>query len=277
MKNSLLLIVCAIGCFVSSESWGQNAAGGQDAAEVAKAVIEAMGGQEALESIHLLQFDFVVSRDGQELSRRKHWWDRRSGDYRLEGVTREEKEPYRVIFNVHSKEGRAWQGSEELAGEELAKELENAYGRFINDTYWLLMPWKWLDPGVHLTREEERSIDGKAFDVVKLDFDDGTGLTSGDIYRGYVSQDTGLMERWEYVLQTEDGSPGDQEPTVWDWTDWKELDAGVKVSVAKRRVAGESDGPEVIIGTPVHRADADVSDEEMQELMHPATSLAEEK
>ncbi len=272
MKKTRISVTCVVLTVLTSAIWAHDLSANFQATKVANDLVEAMGGREILDSIRLLQFDFVVSRDGAELSRYKHWWDRSSGDYRLEGVTREESLPYRVLFNVNTKEGRAWKGNEELQGEELASQLEHAYGRFINDTYWFMMPWKWLDPGVHLTYEGEKNLGDRSFDVVKLNFDDGTGLTSQDVYWAYVSKDTGLMERWEYVLQTDDGLPGAKEPTVWEWMDWQELPVGIKVAAPKRRVA---DGPEVIISTPVHRADSTITDDEMREIMYPAPLVTE--
>jgi DNA-binding beta-propeller fold protein YncE len=114
-----------------------------------------------------------------------------------------------------------------------------AYGRFINDTYWLLMPWKWLDDGVNLTYEGERQVDGRTYDVVLLTFDTGVGLTSGDRYWGFVSRETGLMDRWEYVLQKEDGSPGDGAPTAWTWGGWRDAGGGVRLATRKERIGGE--------------------------------------
>jgi hypothetical protein len=138
-----------------------------------------------------------------------------------------------------------WIGDRELTGDELAQSLETAYGRFINDTYWLLMPWKWLDPGVHLTAQGTAEVDGAACDVVELTFGD-VGLTSGDRYLGYVDRGTGLMRRWSYVLQEEDGTPGSAEPTVWNWEGWRRVEPGVWFAERKVR---QGDGPPTAIVT----------------------------
>ena len=182
--------------------------------------MKAMGGLEAYEAQRVMAFRFAVLRDGEELSNWLHIWDRFDGRYRLEGKTRE-GEFLRVLLDLDTKEGEVWVGDKELPAEEAASYLEYAYGRHINDTYWFLMPWKWLDPGVHLGYEGEKTIDGEVFDVVHLSFDDGTGLTSGDQYWGYVSRNDGLMKRWEYLLQNEDGSPGTGDRTAYLWEEWK--------------------------------------------------------
>ena len=53
-------------------------------------------------------------------------------------------------MNVNTKEGSAWLKGKALEGEEQKKPLERAYGAWVNDTYWLLMPYKLRDPGVIL-------------------------------------------------------------------------------------------------------------------------------
>ena len=266
----VLLTSCVVGStlFTTSDARAES---DPEAVEVAHRLMDAMGGKEAWDAQRILSFRFAVMREEEELSNWLHFWDRTTGQYRLEGETGEGT-PLRVLFNVNSKEGEVWLGADKVAPEEAETYLERAYGRFINDTYWFMMPWKWLDPGVHLTYEGEKNLGDRSFDVVKLNFDDGTGLTSQDVYWAYVSKDTGLMERWEYVLQTDDGLPGAKEPTVWEWMDWQELPVGIKVAAPKRRVA---DGPEVIISTPVHRADSTITDDEMREIMYPAPLVTE--
>ena len=230
------------------------------AVAVADRVMEAMGGRDAYEAARLLRFDFQVSRGDESYPPRRHWWDRHTGAYRLEGST-PEGEPYRVLFDVHTRQGDAWVGTRPIEGDELASMLERAHARFINDTYWLLMPWKWLDPGVHLAWEGERTTDGVTHDVVRLTFDAGTGLTSGDRYWGFVNRETGLMERWEYVLQQEDGSPGEGPPRAFLWTGWEPSEAGILLSTSK---PGLGEGPRIEIAFPVAEARSDVAEEELR-------------
>lgn len=239
------------------------------AVEVALRSMAAMGGQERLAAARLLRFDFAPVRDGKVTGSYHHWWDRHRGAYRLEGVSKEGV-PYRVLFDVNSKQGRAWLGARELAGEELVHWLEVGYGRFINDTYWLLMPWKWLDPGVNLGYEGKKTVDGQEYEVVTLSFESGVGLTSNDRYWAYVSTTTNLMERWEFVLETEEGAPGSAAPTAWAWEGWKDTAAGVKLSTAKRRLA---EGPAVQITHPVAELRADVTDEELAGIFNPTEPL----
>ena len=209
-----------------------------EAVVVAEHLMDAMGGRETYDNTRYLTFRWGVERDGEVASPFLHSWDKWTGDYVLEGTNREGK-PYRVVFNVNDRTGAATVDGVAAEGEQKDQLLEYAYGRFINDTYWLLMPWKWLDPGVNLAYEGIETIDGNEYDKVKLSFGD-VGLTSSDVYWAYVSRRTGLMERWAYVLQDEEGNPGAGDPSVFAWTEWTEAgDTGLRFSLYKPRVGGE--------------------------------------
>jgi hypothetical protein len=204
---------------------------GDPASALAQRTLDAMGGNKSFAGLRTLAFDFVVERDGKEAARWHHLWDRWDGRYRVEGVNREGKH-FLALFNVqHRGEGQVWLDGVALSGEDLAKALDRAYARFINDTYWLLMPAKLLDPGVHLSLEDPEEKDGKTYDVLRVTFDDGVGLTPHDTYWAYIAKDTGLMERWEMVLTGQ--KP--EERSAYTWTDWESVD-GVKLAMKKAAV-----------------------------------------
>ena len=107
--------------------------------------------------------------------------------------------------------------------------LAEAYGRGVNDTYWLLMPFKALDPGVKLAFEGERKLEGATFNVFRLTFDK-VGLTPGDTYWAWVNTVSHRMEVWSYHLQ---GTPAEQAPSVFAWEDWKEF-GSIHLSLDRR-------------------------------------------
>lgn len=198
------------------------------AVAVARKTLEAMGGEQAFAKLRTLKFDFVVERNGKEVARIHHVWDRWDGRYRIEGKNREGKS-FLTLFNVQKPgDARAWLDGTELAGDDLKKAAERGYGRFINDTYWLLMPAKLQDPGVNLASEGETQKDGKTYDVVRVTFADGIGLTPKDTYWAYVSKESGLMERWEFVLTGQEAK--DRE--AYAWTDWQTV-GGVRLALSK--------------------------------------------
>ena len=193
---------------------------------LAKKTIEAMGGQEAWEATRYLRFTFAGVRT--------HHWDKHQGRHRLEGKTRD-GESYVVLSDLGSKEGRAFKDGVELTGDEAAQMLEMAYGAWINDTYWLAMPFKLFDPGVHLEYEGTEDIDGTAYDKVKMTFDD-VGLTPKDTYWIYFNPETGLVDRWSYFLQD---WPASRTATVWNWSGWQSF--GNLLLAPERTMVGDED------------------------------------
>ncbi|HEY5610731.1 MAG TPA: hypothetical protein VIL97_05975 [Thermoanaerobaculia bacterium] len=164
---------------------------------IAARAFEVMAGP-AWEKARHIAFTFNVERDGKIVASYPQRLDRYTGDYQVSGKDREGRD-YVVNVNANTREGRA-----KLAGAEVAEPkelLETGYRRFINDTYWLLMPLKLRDPGVTLESAGTRDDPcGNAWDVVKLTFD-SVGLTPGDQYWVWVNRDTGLSDWWEMRLQ----------------------------------------------------------------------------
>lgn len=169
---------------------------------------QALGGRPAWDNTHYLRFSFA--------GRRTHWWDKWSGRHRLEGQTKEGQH-YVVVENVNTKEGTAWLDGKKLEGEKAAEMVKNAYGAWVNDTYWLLEPYKLRDPGVNVAYDGEETIDGKTYDKLAVSF--GTvGLTPGDRYWVYVNRATGLVDRWAYILES---MPKEGPATAWLWEGWQ--------------------------------------------------------
>lgn len=182
------------------------------AAAIADQVMDALGGKKAWDDTHYLRFDFGVEKDGK-FQGRSHTWDKWTGRYRLEGKTPEGKS-YVTLMNVNTKEGATWMDGQKLEGEEAKKALDRAYGAWINDTYWLLVPYKLKDPGVTLKYGGEEKGEGGTWDKLVLSFD-SVGLTPRDKYWVYVNRDSHLVDRWDYVLKGEKVPP-----TRWEWKKW---------------------------------------------------------
>lgn len=178
------------------------------AEQIAKAAMQAMGGENAWNSAHFVRFDFIVTAGGQMRASRSHLWDKWSGRYRFEQKTNEGKSQV-ILFNVKDQQGSVYLDGGKMQGEEAAAALKGAYGAFINDMYWLAMPWKWLDQGVSLKYMGPQEREGKKCDVVELTFK-AVGITPGDMYHAYVDQGSKLMTYWEYTLQS--GQKG-----AWKW------------------------------------------------------------
>lgn len=177
---------------------------------LADSVMEAMGGREAWDSVRYLTWSFF--------GRRRHVWDKWTGDLRIEGTDRDTGEPWVTLMNLGSGEGRAWSGGVEITEPTaLAERLDAGEAAWINDSYWLLMPYKLRDPGVTLRYlGEGEMLDGRAAEVLQLTFED-VGRTPENKYRVYVASDSGLVEQWDYYADAADEEPRFQLP----WHDWK--------------------------------------------------------
>ena len=182
------------------------------AGEVAHQMMAAMGGEDAWNAAHFVRFDFKVKAGGKLVADNAHLWDRKDGRYRLERTTKDGKREV-ALFSIgpyeQSKEGRAYLDGKALEGEPARKSLEDAYASYINDTWWLCMPWKWFATGVNLKYLGAKTQGKETDDEVQLTFDH-VGLTPGDMYHAFVSQQSHLMTHWDYVLQG--GDKG-----AWDW------------------------------------------------------------
>jgi len=196
------------------------------AMEIAEKIVVALGGAENFKAVRYLSFHFVVERDSERTSDWRHDWDRFTGDYRLEGKNNKGEELL-MTFNVNTKQGEAFNNGRIVQGEELATLLDFAYGRYINDTYWLLMPYKLRDPGVILSFDGEETVNDQVFEIIKLTFTPSAGLTPQNVYRVFVDPATSRIHRWEYFQ--EEGS----EARPASWLHWRSFD-GVTLATERR-------------------------------------------
>lgn len=208
MRRSLLRAAALVAVAATTNLTPTLAATDPKAATIADQVMTELGGRQAWDETRYLRFGFG--------GRRQHWWDKWDGRYRLEGKNKE-GQSYVVLMNLNTRAGAAWLDGQPLQGEALAKQLENAYGAWVNDTYWLLMPYKLRDPGVNLASDGEEKIGDATYDKLALSFEN-VGLTPGDRYTAYIDRATHRMDRWEYILQSD---PPGQAPTAWLWLDWQ--------------------------------------------------------
>ena len=118
---------------------GFNAEGSDSRAiELADRVMARLGGRAAWDETRYLTWRFFGGR--------RHVWDKWTGDHRLEDGE------LIVLSNLHDHHGRAWRSGEEILDpDSLAVVLDKAYANWINDSYWLVMPYKLKDSGVTLT------------------------------------------------------------------------------------------------------------------------------
>ncbi len=206
----VLMLSLAGGSFSGAQAPGKEP-GKRDAKaeQVAAAMMQAMGGEQAWKAAHFIRYDFNVIRGGKPVMERSHLWDKWSGRHRLERKTKEGKSEVILFTDANARRGAVYREGVKLDGPEAEKSLLSAHAAYINDMYWLAMPWKWMDPGVNLKYLGPKTRGNETYDVVELTFGN-VGLTPGDKYRAFVSRSSHLMTHWEYTLQSKDKGS-------WDW------------------------------------------------------------
>lgn len=188
------------------------------ATEIAGQVMDALGGQRAWDGLRGLRWSFGVSVNDSVKSERRHSWDKSTGQHRVEGVNRAGQEF--VIFHTvgDTTQGSAWVDGVAIEGDSLHKLVKRAEALWINDTYWMLMPYKLRDPGVTLAWAGDTTIAQQHFDRLALSFDN-VGMTPGDRYWVWVERNSRRVTRWDMVLQ---GAP--PEPRSYTWEGWEQKD-----------------------------------------------------
>ncbi len=136
---------------------------------IADEVMSAMGGHKNWDDTRYITWQFFGFR--------LHVWDKWTGDLRFE------QGEMTVLMNIHSKEGRVFVAGEAVSDPDtIAAKLEHGYRAWINDSYWLVMPYELKDSGVTLSyRGVEKIEDGPPADSPELTFKE-VGVTPQNKY-----------------------------------------------------------------------------------------------
>lgn len=165
-------------------------------------VVAAMGGIDNYNNTRFIKWDF---------GKRILYWNKWTGDVRIENPEKEH-----VIFvNINTLQGKAFEKGVLIKDEAQTKKLLNQAKRWwINDSYWLVMPWKLQDPGVTLTYiKEDKLANGQKADVLQLTFN-SVGVTPDNKYLVYVDQTDHLIKQWDFFKNFNDAKPKFSKP--WD-------------------------------------------------------------
>lgn len=178
----------------------QNAAinsGNVDGEALAKEVHEAAGAP-ALSSIAMVSFRFVVERGDELVFEAKHTWDRLGRRDRVRWMGSQGRK-IDALVSLDTKRAQVWVDGVAASREQSEALQAKAYGRWVNDVYWLFFPLKLMDPGVIKTREQDRVLNGHTYRILRLNFLN-VGLTPGDVYWLFITE-AGEVARWEMSLQ----------------------------------------------------------------------------
>lgn len=176
---------------------GFNAAASDSRAiALADSVMAAMGGRQAWDNTRYIRWNF--------LGRRSLLWDKNGNRVRID--IPDENTVYLLDMNTGT--GRVRQKGQELSQpDSLAKYLGRAKSIWINDSYWLVQPFKLKDSGVTLKYGgREQTPDGKPAEVLELTFEN-VGDTPQNRYRIFIDPQTHRQIRWEFYANAGDEKP----------------------------------------------------------------------
>lgn len=208
MRNILIVLMCAI---ISCQPKKENSTNIEETEDIndpiegfnfevsdpeaviiADNVMRAMGGRKAWDETRYICWTFF--------GKRKLLWDKYTGDVRIDYLNRKET----LLVNIHSLNGRASLDEEEISHpDSLASYLNKAKSIWINDSYWLVMPYKLKDSGVSLFYLGSDTTElGKDSYVLQLAFEN-VGDTPDNVYHVWVDDQTNLVTQWAYYESSE--------------------------------------------------------------------------
>lgn len=181
--------------------------GDSTAIRIAHEVMEAMGGQSTWDQVETISWTFF--------GRRKHRWNKQTGDITIETIA----DSSTITMTLGDSTSIQAEIGDSMITDPLA--LQDYYRRgtsiWINDSYWLVMPYKLLDPGVMLTYEGDTTLaDGKSADLLRLEFDK-VGDTPDNAYVVTVPRETKLVSQWDFYRSAQDTTANFSTP----WKDYK--------------------------------------------------------
>lgn len=174
---------------------------------LADASMKAMGGRAAWDKLHYVAWNFFGARDLV--------WDKQTGRVRIDFP----KDSSIYLVNVNTMEGKVWRkGAEMTQPDSLKKYLNIAKSIWINDSYWLVMPFKLKDSGTTLKYLRQDTIKGGVpAEVLALTFEN-VGDTPENKYEVFIDKTDNLVKQWAFFPKAE----MEKAAAVWPWDNYKD-------------------------------------------------------
>jgi hypothetical protein len=173
------------------------------AVELADSIMKAMGGWENWNNTRFISWNFFDNRNLV--------WDKKEERARIESL----KDSITYLINLKTVTGQVWvKGQPITERDSLNKMLQRAKSIWINDSYWLVMPFKLKDSGVTLKYLGEDTLKtGGRCNVLQLTFNN-VGDTPQNKYHVYVDLADNLVKQWAYYSNVSQDSANFIRP--WD-------------------------------------------------------------
>lgn len=130
-----------------------------------------------------------------------------------------------AFINLDQVDGIARKGGVQLSGDEAKSVINQAWGYWCNDSFWMFAPFKVFDPGT--SRSIVKDKDGK--EGLMITYESG-GVTPGDSYLWFLDENNipTSYKMWTFIpLQGMEMS----------WENWKTLSGGSKVAISHKSSA----------------------------------------
>ena len=178
----------------------------EEAIVLADQVMKAMGGRQAYDNTSCIQWTFF--------GRRTLTWDRINHRCRIDIPS----DSTSIMINLEDDSGWAMVADESISHpDSLAQLMDQGRRIWINDSYWLVMPFKLKDSGVTLKYGGPAStLDGRSSKQLELTFEN-VGVTPQNKYLVYVDDSSGLVSQWDFYTNATDTVPRFSTP----WSDYE--------------------------------------------------------
>ena len=180
-----------------------------EAIALADTVMAQMGGRKAWDDTRYLRWTFF--------GRRTLLWDKQEERVRIDVPG----DSTVFLLDLETKTGKALVNGTEVTDEaKLDTLMDQAESIWINDSYWLVMPYKLKDSGVALEYiGQDTTADGTMADVLQLTFE-GVGNTPQNKYLVYVDREERLITQWAYFPTADAEAPA----IVTPWKGYRPYD-----------------------------------------------------
>jgi hypothetical protein len=167
-----------------------------EAIKIADDVMTKMGGRANWDKTRFIHWNFF--------GRRTLLWDKWEGKVRIENTDGS----MIYLVDINNNTGKIQQaGVEMVQADSISKYATQGKNIWINDAYWLVMPFKLKDSGLTLKHKGEgKTQDGQMADILELTFE-SVGVTPQNKYLVYVDKNSGLVSQWDYYTNASDAEP----------------------------------------------------------------------
>lgn len=175
---------------------------------IADQVMLAMGGRKAWDNTRFIEWNFFGRRD--------LLWDKEIGAVRITSPG----DSMVYLVNLNDKSGRVFKDKTEITDpDDLKNKLERGYSIWVNDSYWLCMPFKLKDSGVTLNYlRTDTTLLGVPSDVLGMRFEN-VGVTPQNRYEVWVDKSDHLIKQWAYFSEASQDSAS----AIWPWDNYQKI------------------------------------------------------